>query len=758
MEKVVHWETFQKATSEDFNEAQGFIRESIDHVVSDGISDERGFVGFDVTKKSATVLNVANGRFYTQGKVYFRDDDGGLDFDLIRELPAVAKRIVTMVVAGPPASDVKRENREFLTNVVTRTSIARDTATENWRLSLVSYIGGNESATPIALPPEANLYPFAYVTLNPNGIESITMIDDNRLKSVRDAYELAEAVSGEVEEIKPQLITLGSDIARVAKEVTTKTDWDYTIRLAGDMARAKAKLNLPDLYNDYGADFFLDSAESDPAFSGSNRLIEDGLRFPNAAVSAETPLTIVNPADAHIKISNGLILPAYDVVRWREPLEPSGEHALNQFTFVTMPLKIGKMAPKRWRFGKWYLVSMSSAWWKTGRWIDPAKFIFVRDGETYEVEWDGKTDPWKTKQVRFRRIWVDECEDTHWWGVIDPPQSFGGFPWANDFLCTQDMWLVEVGLPFSRLDASGPVTIWLSEVTDDGVPNNDRVIETVTVPYEQLVRVPKWPWVTIARHAFPATLLRAGKRYAISFTTSGNHWVWWIPPGQLFHGHAWYRDNVGKWVLFPDRQLWMELGIAQFRYSRVEVPFSTQSLGGGIQKIDVRAAAVEPPATSIVWQVQVGGIWREFREEELLGPLNTIPSDVPIRAVMIGTRSLMPALHTTGATVQVSRCGPDLREVSVARTLAATSTKIEVRVQLEYFDEPTQDCVLKVISGGTTYLPSTTSDRSLGNGIIERRANWTIPGTTSIRTVVEGHLNDINSPFVVGALTYVATP
>ena len=74
MEKQVIFRDRQEAQAGDFNNAQDFARQSLDHIVRDGIVAEKAFAGFLVTQKSATEIEIAPGRLYRQGAVFERED------------------------------------------------------------------------------------------------------------------------------------------------------------------------------------------------------------------------------------------------------------------------------------------------------------------------------------------------------------------------------------------------------------------------------------------------------------------------------------------------------------------------------------------------------------------------------------------------------------------------------------------------------------------------------------------------------------
>jgi hypothetical protein len=117
VEKQVIFRDRQEAQAGDFNNAQDFARQSLDHIVRDGIVAEKAFAGFLVTQKSATEIEIAPGRLYRQGAVFEREDAPVRD--LFSFLPVAVKRIVTVVGWGQEIeTDV--QPRDFLVDAETR--------------------------------------------------------------------------------------------------------------------------------------------------------------------------------------------------------------------------------------------------------------------------------------------------------------------------------------------------------------------------------------------------------------------------------------------------------------------------------------------------------------------------------------------------------------------------------------------------------------------------------------------------------------
>jgi hypothetical protein len=184
MERAVVFQQNQLFASKDANNLTTFPRESLDHVSYDGIEPGMKFTGFTVVEDGPTTAIVGSGRLWKNGEVYFRDDEGGVELDLLSVLPQTAKLIVT-VTSWAQTVATELEPRQFLLDPIARTTEARVTATESRRYANIDKQVGTESTDPQPPSLDANILAIAYITLGPTGIENIEMVEANRLRSAR---------------------------------------------------------------------------------------------------------------------------------------------------------------------------------------------------------------------------------------------------------------------------------------------------------------------------------------------------------------------------------------------------------------------------------------------------------------------------------------------------------------------------------------------------------------------------------------------
>ena len=136
----------------------------------------------------------------------------GTTIDLLDHLPAVAKRVATIIVYGN-AIDTDLEPRTFLVDAGTGETEGREVAVENRRQAYVDKVLGQESATPQPAAINSDYVAIANVVLTPAGVESVTQLTANQLGSIRRNAERIAEHDARFAAVGPQIDTL-------------KTEWD----------------------------------------------------------------------------------------------------------------------------------------------------------------------------------------------------------------------------------------------------------------------------------------------------------------------------------------------------------------------------------------------------------------------------------------------------------------------------------------------------------------------------------------------------
>lgn len=750
MERRVIVHDRQQVTHTDLNNVGEFGRASLDNVTHDGIEPGRKFTGFQVVESAPVEVTVGAGRFFNQGKVFYRADDGGVQIQLADYLPLVTKRIVTIAVWGNQV-DTNVQPRTFLTDLETGQTEADAVATESRRHAEVNAVPGTENANPQPPSLDANVLAVAHVTLTPAGIESIEMVEANRLASVSKNNTRLNEIDAWRDVIGTRVDTLGTELSGLAARLRGTVRQEELFETNADMARVKERLDMTDDLSSYGADHFLslDQSNSDSAHPDWLARVEEGIRFP-AAQQQIANLNLLNPLEDRVKLHGQFALPAYTPKTRISVRGSDGEVPIAQFDHQSLETTQKTMTRQRIRYGSSFLQCTNSAWWKSGR-FDPVSGIFVRDGESYQViETDivkeGFTRP---KWVRMRRIFLDEIEEPYW-ETITVTETVAGAYIGQTFLNSQDGWMTHVDLWFTQVAAAGDVKLMICE-TLNGQPNIDAVIAKVTVDQADLKPFPDFTRITVG----PVYLVK-GRRYAVVVSTPGNHVLSHVSGNKFAQGMLMHNIGGAWFTADPTRDLTMRILFAEFTSPRVEVQVQPWTLENGIANIDVLAEAYVPDGTQLVWEIQVGGVWKalDYYDENIL---NGLPALLPARIVFVGTTDLMPGV-TFGAASTVTTWRPrsDFTHVSEVRTMPGDVDLVEVRLRLEGWDDARHDCECELLTGAefnTVEEPEASEDRPTEDpGAIERRFFFELdPVIDAYKIKIEGTTDNVLITYHVAA-------
>lgn len=691
----------------DFNNLQDYAQRSLDHVVADAVTDGRKFAGFDAAATGVTTLTVAPGRLFSGGKVFLRDIAS--TFDFTTTLPVATKKIVSVVAFGSEV-DTNSVPREFLINEDTGASEPRVVATEHARIANVNVSAGQENADPLPPVLDAAVIEIARVVLSPTGISSVTMVAGNQLDSVKTVAARTAALEQFQSDAKPQIVALGSDIASLKAGAKQTTDQAVFGRVLTRIATLEAKNGIPSAATDSFTDFLLDTASTD--LPNSVVKVQEGARFADEAANV-TALQIFDALNPRAKLVNGVLFPAYTRdVRLRVG-NRSGEVQASAYTYQTHNMVQRTVSRQRLRVGFNYTLAASVSYWGLANynyWYN----TFAYNGEV----WVNGYRPYVGySYVRLPYYWYDTVED-HYWDQVTTNHAVPGAQVAETFLNSNDMWLDAVGLTFTRLAASGSVTVCVCG-TDRGMPDLSKIISFNTVDRSSLslnteTVIPIQP-----------VFLEGGQRYAILVITAADHWLATtqgenFPQGTFFYVlDGAYQQGDGT------RDLCFTLFAAKFTQSRQVIDMTPLSLSGGISSIDMVASAIVPGSTSLTYEVQINNAWIPLSEANpgALGAGGNVPPLLPLRAVFSGTPDVMPALTLTGSQVTVSRPRITLKHVSTVRTLPAPSNSIRVIARLETFDGAHHTATAKLLTGAgytTVQTAASFTDVTTADGATER--------------------------------------
>lgn len=683
----------QQVSETDLNNIGIYAGESLDHVVRDAVDAGRRYTGFGAIATSAAQVTVAAGRFYENGKVFFRDDAGGTVLDLITVLPAVTRKIVSIVAWGTEA-DAGVEPRTFLIDVDTETTQGQAVATQVRRFANIDTVPGAESSDPKAPAIDANLLAIADIVLTPAGIESVTMRTENKLASVQGNAQALGELDAWRGRAGARLDVLDTNLAGLSAQVMGLASTSMVLEVSRDVARLKELAELPATFSSYDADRFLTAAKSDTGHPDFLASVAEGVRFPPAAVRVST-LALANAIDPTVEKRGDFVLPKFAEVDRIKIVGRDGELSLSQYQFQTTQLVKKTRSREVVRFGAEMHPCTNSAWWSSGSY-DPVTAIFRRNGETWQVAPEDRAAALQEHvAVRVQQFWVDVVREPYW-KAVTTTEGVNGAVVAQTFLNSESSWVSGISLPLTRVAATGDVTVCLCE-TEGGKPDFDAIIASVTVPAANLRTLPAATKINL-----PLTYLEKGRRYGFILLTAGNHYIATVSGNKNVNGSLFYSTD-GAWLQGDlTKDLPFTLHVASFASPRVEVQLQPLQLENGIASLTINSDVITPPGTERFYEVQLAdGSWRPLKSYATT-LITGLPPLLPLRVVLLGTTDVMPGF-SVGASSEVTTTRPRLnfKHVSKAHVLPGNCSRIEVTARLENYDEARHDCIAELLCGAT---------------------------------------------------------
>ena len=786
MERKVNIQDWQKVTVEDFNNFGLFPRYSFDHIVGDTLVPSMAYTGFTTVQTAPAVVTVGNGRLYHAGLVFYNDSEGGASLDLLGVLPVVTRRYVGVVVWGQEI-ETDTEPRTFLTDPVTRATVARVVSTENRRWANVSTVVGAEGPDPQHPSVASNTLAVAWILLDSTGIVSIQMVDENRAPNLSDLDARMNEMDAWRTQTASRLDTLATDMAALAARLNGTASMKFTLKIASDVARVKEVLNLPDTYSSWGADHFLTIDESDTLHVDYLAKIEEGIRFPDAA-QRDAQMGLLNPMDPAVTNQANFVLPVYDPVTRLEVLGADSELSISQYQYQTISWELCAKTRTRIRWGCPFYVCANGVWWfaPSGRdWqtsiaqgeqnlgvgvggntvntdliYDPIRNILTRGTETFQIL-DVQDNPNHTI-VRLAQFWVDEIIDSYYWRQVVTIEGLSGSVISQTFLNSQGGWLTSVEIFFSRVAATGDVHALICETNGAGAPNFERTIARSTKPADLLRIAPNG-----TKFDFLPTYMAKGQRYAIVLQTAGNHFINLVHNNKFAQGTL-FSSSDGAWSVGDlAKDMAFRLNFAKFRNNRVTVQLLSLELNGGMAAIDLNFDSTRPPGTTINFEVQVSGNWVPLGYYDS-NPLVALPPLLPFRVLLIGTTDEMPGIGVAAnSRMLTSRPRSDFRHISTARTTPGPVTTVYCDFRLESWRGPPYHTFTPRLLVGAGYVnvqtPSLIEDEVDSNDptTLMRKCTWNLAALggvalTSYKIRSEGTTDNVLATYLVGERVDIA--
>lgn len=723
MEKQVIFRDRQELQSADLNAIGAYASGALQHLTQDAIAATLHFTGGVVTAKSATEIDVASLRFYNDGKVYASEQTETLN--LFQYLPLVTKKVVAVVVWGEE-TDTDVEPRDFLIDLTTGATQPQAVAMTRMRTANINLLPGTESADPQPPVIQTGTLVIAYVYLAPTGIERIEIAERSRLPNLGNHEQRIFEQESWRALAEPRISSIATDLAGLAKKTDNLVARNTVIELANDVARLKAKVNLPTAYASYESDYFGDASKTDTNGLGFAALTKNGLLFPVAA-QATVGLQLFNPYDAAIaRAANDLVLPAYTSKPRIQTQGYAGDLSISQYQVQTQTLKAYTTTVWDYHYGwNWnYYYGWYNSWW----W------------NYYGYDWS-----W----YAYYGYQTSHTE-THY-QLENVTTSYNGAIIGQTFLVANAMWLTKVGLQFTQVGASGDVMVAICE-TDGGKPDLLKTVTKVTLSRGDILKYPTETEIPV-----PPVLLDAGKRYALVLITQGDHRVATVSGNDYTQGTLFFGTDGDYFTGDLTKDLMFSLYAAQFAQPRVEVMLGSVSLAGGLSDLSISAPQVVPKGCELRYEIQVGGKWYPLGDSAMR--LSTLPDIVPLRVVLLGTSDLAPAFQLAPNAIVGSRPGTSLVHWSTTRTLASASTSITVQVVVAQWDQANHTLTCELKSGGTTYTPVTTVAKDEPDGQA-KRITYTFapnPGISTYQIKLVGNRTPASQPFVIAERTDIAS-
>src|SRR5690606_1239105 len=203
--------------------------------------------------------------------------------------------------------------------------------TESRRFAEINVVPGTENANPQPAPLDMNVIAVAYVTLTPAGVESVQMVEANRLNSVASNHQKITDLQAWRSQAGTRLDTLGTDVANLAHRLTGTVNQRELFEVAADVARVKRALDFGDDLSSYGQDPFLDLRDSDPDHPDWLVKVEEGARFPYAQQRVAN-INLLNPLEERVTQTGSFALPAYMPAERISVTGRDGEIPISQYS------------------------------------------------------------------------------------------------------------------------------------------------------------------------------------------------------------------------------------------------------------------------------------------------------------------------------------------------------------------------------------------------------------------------------------------
>jgi len=732
MEQQFNFQQNMDFQVQDFIDLQQWTADGIDHIALDAIAPAgMYFTGLTATQNGQTQVNVAPGRLYAQGTnpsgsagLWVYQYPTATTNSLQAMLPLNNPKLIALIAWGSVNPDADVEPRSFLVNAQTGLAQTQSTALQTVRTCNLQFVAGVESPVPQLPTIPANALLIATITISPTGITAVAMQSGNVLPNLASHESRVMTLEATSTQVQLKTSSLATDLSALAAKTNGMASLSLVTQMAADLARTKAKLNLPSSYSSYESSFFGDLTKSNPAANGYAAKVSNGILFPDAA-SGTFPFDLFNPIDSSvIKSPRGLILPAYTSVPRIQTTGYSGDISLSQYQVQTQSLVQQQETVWQYRYG-W-------AWNYYPYWYQGQFWNYYYPYYAYYLN---------------SYYWYAYTQTSY--ALQTNTTSINGAMVAQTFLVSNAMWLTALDLYLTSVASTGDLTVAITK-TVAGQPDLTNTIAVVNVPVGTLKTYPKATNIPI-----PAVLLEAGTRYGMVILTQGNHRIATVSGNNYTNGTIFYSTDGAYFTGDLAKDLMFTLYGAQFVNALSQVQLQPVSLAGGLTDLAINVSQVTPQGTSLQLQFQVNGQWYNLGDST--APLNAAPQLVPLRAVFLGTSDLAPAILANATAVVVSRPAVAFNHTSAVRTISPASSSIQVQVVVVGYNAGVHTLACTLGSGGNRITPSLTSSALEPDGVGLRFTFKFTPSAISTYSInIQGTRQSTAAPFQIVERTDVA--
>lgn len=735
----------------DYNRLGTYPQDATDAIVGGAVGYPAHWSSYTISQKSAQEITVSPGRYYEGETVYQADLAADINLTLYLPLAASDERWVAIIARG--RTDTIREDRAFETSKDPETSQPVDISTPVISARVAEYTVQQGVASPapankpVIAATDACL---AFVRLTTSGVQEIVPGEQWRVKTLFEVEGRVTAVEFRVAQVAEETVSLRTNLANVAAGLKNVPDPRLFAQIVRDTSRHAQKLNLPEEARNYFFDQALVRDFWDFTAGGFFR-ISEGIRFAYTA-QRDHVLRLLNYDDPALSIWDGrIVMPAYtETTRISNP-SGTGSKDIASTVHTVVTAVQHTVAHERIRYGETVTVCENTAGWGD---VGAARAgeIFKAHGEEW-VSAGQTANPWNQTataqnghaEFAAHRVIRETYYDTY---TTYNTETFGlaGAIYGQTFLCAQVMVATSIDVDVTRVGASD-ITLCLCGVTSAGSPDFSGVLARTTKLRNTITSGRN-------RFAIPPTLLDQGRRYAWFVVTDGNYALA-TSSGNAFSGGTLFTSSDGAWAqgsTTEDFVFWLQG--AKFKSSRVVIPMESIELVGGMTEIEMVYKSWAPAATALVWEVKAQGdsawIPMDTREDN---PLANLPPLVQLRAVMIGTQDVAPAIILDPyARVIAGRMRTDMQAISKLKTFGFATNAAQIVLQMDNFDAALHTATPKIVLEDKTVITATSNLVTVDPVKPSRTkivANFALPaGTTKARARVDATSKSvIDMPF-----------